>query len=456
MLSQLLVVVALSLVCLATRAEQGGWQASVELQPIGDSVSTLPEVLVPKQSVLLKVVVWMPGAVNWYPQYPQWDMPGATLLPLMMLSPSVEREQDGFTQRGATQNYLVTPLAEGELRLSPRTIKVYPNQEDSPVLPLDPVDLQVALPDGVESIDSFLPATKLTATQRFVLLTSDGQQVEIAPDKLSRMELRSGQMLERRITVEALGVQGGQIPSLQVDGEAIQHEADATDLNNYGDFSGGKRVEHWYYAPGSKALIKLQPVNVRWYDLGSRAIRNTTLIGGEIPAVVVQEVDARLQLSWWERLIQISPRVLVGLLLVGMALIGVVCFGRGIVHSVVQQLNSWRKQVGSSERYLLFQACCRIGLLGPVSQSAYQAFQCWLVKSGARIQLDRTTALQAWCRRRYSVHRDCPPGRFRLIRELFTLRSTLAERKVDRGRFDLPTLHRLSIEDAPKPVVAKN
>ncbi|MFR0693548.1 hypothetical protein ACLUTX_29430 [Enterobacterales bacterium AE_CKDN230030158-1A_HGKHYDSX7] len=456
MLSRLLVLVALSLVCLATRAEQGGWQASVELQPIGDSVSTLPEVLVPKQSVLLKVVVWMPGAVNWYPRYPQWDMPGATLLPLMMLSPLVEREQDGFTQRGATQNYLVTPLAEGELRLSPRTIKVYPNQEDSPVLPLDPVNLQVALPDGAESIDSFLPATKLTATQRFFLLTNDGQPKEIASDKLSRMELRSGQMLERRITVEALGVQGGQIPPLQIDDEAIQREVDTTDLNNYGDFSGGKRVEHWYYAPGSKALIKLQPVTVRWYDLGSRAFRNATLIGGEILAVVVQEVDARLQLSWRERLMQTSPWMLMVLLLGLAVVMSAACFGRSIVRSAAARLHGWCKSIEACEPYLFLLACYRVGLWGMANQLAYHAFQRWLVKSGASIQLDKSTVLQAWCRSRYSTHQVCTPRRLRLIRALFALRSTLAERKVDQGRFDLPALHRLSIEDAPKPVVAKS
>ncbi|WP_353632774.1 hypothetical protein [Pseudomonas vranovensis] len=142
----LLAVATLFVSSMLAAATLPAWQATVDIQPLG--MAKLPDVVVPKQSVILKVTVWMPEKVNWYPRYPQWDMPGAVLLPLLMLSPTIEREQAGSTQRGATQNYLLTPLAEGTLRLAPTQITVYPDLADSPVLPFAPMQLQVALPNA--------------------------------------------------------------------------------------------------------------------------------------------------------------------------------------------------------------------------------------------------------------------------------------------------------------------
>lgn len=442
MFARALAIGVLSLCCLAARAEQGGWEASVELLPVGESGTTLPEVLVPKQSVLMKVVVWMPKDINWYPQYPQWDMPGATLLPLMMLSPSIEREQAGLTQRGATQNYLVTPLAEGELQLKPEAITVSPDRPDSPVLPFQPIEIDVALPDGASSIESFLPATKLTLTQHFFLLGSDGRQDEVAAEKLAQIQLGSGQMLERRIVMEALGIQGNQIPALQVDGAAIQHEAEVTDLNNYGEFSGGKRTEHWFYAPGASSTIELQPVSLRWYDLGSRAFKTDELDGARIQAVVIQQPDSRLKLPLWERLLEYPSTAALAVLLIAASLFVSLRYGREIALGTMLRFNAWRIRLGNAERGLFINACLQIGLRGPTNPRAYQAFQKWLLRTDSRKRPNQDGLIQDWYRSKYAASLGKPPGRWQLLGELHEWRVAVRRRK-SRTRsdpHDLPPL----------------
>ncbi|MCY1267396.1 Oxygen tolerance [compost metagenome] len=442
----LLALGALGLSCLAAAAEPDDWQASVELGPVGESTATLPQVLVPKQSVLMKVTVWMPEKVNWYPRYPQWDMPGATLLPLMMLSPSIERDRGRFTQRGATQNYLLTPLAEGALQLTPGTIRVYPEQADSPVLPFDPVEIQVALPDGAGSIDQFLPATALKATQQFYLLTSDDKQQEVKPEDLGQVRLQTGQMLERRITLEALGIQGNQIPPLRVDSDAVQRQSEAVDLDNYGDFTGGRRTEHWFYTPGTRDRLELQPLSIRWYDLGKRTFATASLAGGEIRAVAIQQADPRLQLSWWERL-RLLSRKDIAVLVFATVLLGMLMRYR-------QRMTRWlkyrgracRNRVSNAEPWLFMKACSLIALLGLESQRAHRAFQRWLLRAGATDRLEQSSAIQRWYRTRYAPGAQARARRLQVTGELLLLRRQL---RPDRSavaplRYDLPELrHRL-------------
>ncbi|MDF3935572.1 hypothetical protein [Pseudomonas citronellolis] len=422
-------------------ADDTGWEAHVELRGLGAEPAALPPVLVPKQSVLLKVSVWMPDGVNWYPRYPHWDMPGATLLPLMMLTPSIEREHGGATQRGATQNYLLTPLAEGALRLSPDAIEVDPDQPDSPLLPIEAPILQVALPAGAGSLQAFLPATALKLSQRFYLQSGDEPPHELAAEALGHLRLRAGQLLERRLTVEALGVQGNQIPALAVDADAVQHQAEVTDLNDYGDFTGGRRTEHWFYAPGARSSLDLQALDIRWYELGSHQFRTAHLAGAKVQADALRETDARLRLSWWERLTLLPGRTLLALPLAA-ALLGLaVVYRRRLTLHLGRWWGTARRRIGGAEPWLFLRFCVRLGALGPASPSAWRAGQRWLRCNGADESLERYTALQAWGRARYAAEPAEPPGRLALLADLIRLRRQRGgESPGVRRRHELPVL----------------
>lgn len=442
MKAALLLLAALCLPASASAAGPGGWEASVQLQAVGDDPAALPQVLVPKQTVLLKVTVWMPQDINWNPRYPQWDMPGATVLSTMMLSPSIEREQGQATQRGATQNYLLTPLAEGALKLSPTSIPVYPDQADSPVLPITPVELQVALPDGAGSIEQFLPADALKLEQHYYLQRGADLAEEVKPGALAQLQLQPGEMLERRISIEARGIPGNQIPPLPVDPDAVQHQAEAVDLNSYGDFSGGKRTEHWFYAPGTKTSIKLQDLSVRWYELGARTFKLSQLTGGQVRAVATRSVDARLQLRWWEKLALVSPLHL-AVLLTTVALVGVTFRYRRLVRRGLRHgLHAYRRNIHEAEVCQFTRMWCLIGLLGLPAHRSWRTFQQWQRRAGATESLGAYESIQRWCRYQFGACTSSLPRRVSVLRELLLLRrrTSRLEYFTTPGKYSLPQL----------------
>ncbi|MGE8154183.1 hypothetical protein ACQKP5_23440 [Pseudomonas vancouverensis] len=438
----LMAVATLFVSSMLAAATPPAWQATVDIQPLG--MAKLPDVVVPKQSVILKVTVWMPEKVNWYPRYPQWDMPGAVLLPLLMLSPTIEREQAGSPQRGATQNYLLTPLAEGTLRLAPTQITVYPDLADSPVLPFAPMQLQVALPNAAGSIEQFLPATALKATQQFYLQTGENEPQEVAPGNLDQLMLQNGQVLERRITLEAQGIQGNQIPPLPVDGDSLQHQAQALDLNNYGDFTGGRRIEHWFYAPGEQNRIQLRPLAVRWYDLGSGTFKTEHLAGSTIHAVAHEQVDSRLRLSWWERLTLLSSRQMVVLLAICVLLVAIIRYRRFILFALQHGMNSGRRWVRETEGFQFLKLCGYIGVCGLGNGGAQHALQHWLQGRVVGEHLESCQAIQRLNRSRYGVQISKMPSRLDVLGELLVLRRRLVTvgRTPLRSRYDLPGLER--------------
>lgn len=429
MLKSLALLCLLGLVGVASASPNADWQASVELAPVGDSSSVLPQVVVPKQSLLMNVTMWMPDKVNWYPQFPQWDMPGATIVPLMMLSPTVERDTGKFLQKGATQNYLLTPMEEGSLQLSPGTIMVYPGQDDSPRIPIDALQLQVVLPEGAGTLDQFLPASALTVTQQFYRLLADGTQEQVPEQALDHTRLQAGQLLERRITLEAQGIQGNQIINLQPDRDVVQHEAQTADLNNYGDFTGGTRTERWFYAPQDKDSITLEPIVVRWYRLGTRQFETATLAGGRVQVEVAKQIDSRIRLSWWERLSLLPTNVGIA------ALIAVVLLALGAYfrRAIVDCLQEWARRVyqfsAGSEYCWFLSMCGQIGVFGLASARAQRAFQHWLIRAGATQQVEDAKAVQAWGRARYAAAPTRTPRRLQVLCELLAVRWRIKAKK---------------------------
>ncbi|MNK18403.1 hypothetical protein D3C87_366100 [compost metagenome] len=439
----LLAACALWLPC-AVAGQADDWQASLELRPAGDAAAPPPAVLVPKQSLVMKVTVWMPEQVNWNPRYPQWDMPGATILPLLMLTPTVQRDRGQSTQRGATQNYLLTPLAEGELRLSPEAIKVYPDAADSPVLQIMPVTLRVALPAGAGPLSGFLPASGLEAEQHFYLVSGDRPPQEVAREALSQLRLQTGQMLERRISIQALGLPASQIPAVQPRQDAaIQRESQAADLNDYGDFTGGKRTERWFYAPGDQETQSLGDVSIRWYDLGSREFRTANLEGGQIHAVVDKRAAGEIPLSWHERLRLLSARQwLTGLagavLLLAVAI--VLCRGGGRL--LWRTARKWRQRIATAERFLFLAAYSQIALWGTGSPRAWRACQRWMMRTGAAGMVDPAGVLREWGKAKYGPSRESGmPGRWRVQNEFVRLRAVFKKTATTgRRRHGLPNL----------------
>ncbi|XXD10156.1 hypothetical protein ACMYSN_04890 [Klebsiella sp. R445] len=430
--------IALSLLCASSvfaQQNSEGWEATLNLSTIQDLHKTPPTTLVPKQSIQLTATVWMPEKVNWFPQYPQWDMPGATVVPLFMLSPSLERPQSNFTQRGATQNYLLTPLSEGTLALSPTSLTLYPDRQDSPTLPLPAVSVEVAMPEGAGDIAHFLPATEVKIRQSFSLLTADKQEQTLDADALKKVTLKNGQLIERQILIEAQGVQGKLIPELSVDPQVAQHEAETTDTLNYDEFIGGTRTERWFYAPQSSGTLTLNPLKIRWYDTQHQRFRTTSVDGLTLKSESTEVAQPAISLSVGERLSMLSAKtwwfIVSGIVLLLMLTV----FRKHLSHTLSIRLRHWANRIKRSPRTKFLLLCLHIMLAGAERGSVRQRYQSWQATHIDQKSADAAVFSQ-WAVAAYSQSGGEFPNRFALISALCQQRRVGKEKK--RWRFLSP------------------
>lgn len=414
----LLSLLGLSLLSTTVHATTGGWEASVRLSTLHDLHATPPAVLVPKQSVQMTATVWMPEKVNWFPQYPDWDMPGATIVPLFMLSPSIERQQGNVTQRGATQNYLLTPLSEGTLTLSTSSIIAYPDRKDSPVLPFPPVSVTVRMPPGAGDMAHFLPATGLKLTQTFWLLAADKQEQEITASALHNVVLKSGQLIERRILMEASGLQGNQIPALSPGTQVTQHDAETTDVINYDEFIGGTRTERWYYAPQTSGALTLKDINVHWYNTQQQRFQTTTVGGVSLKSEASAADKSAIQLTLLEQLSLVSAQtwwVLISAIVVFAILI---LNRRRVIRGSRNVIQRCTAKVTNAAWIRFMMLCLALACTGLSKRQNWRRYQRWLTGQNAEAIMQHP-ALKQWSAAVYSAAGRTYPGRFSVIWILF-------------------------------------
>ncbi|MRS14080.1 hypothetical protein GJV06_04140 [Enterobacteriaceae bacterium RIT691] len=423
MLKKIIILSCLCTFSAFVSASNEDWQANVSLSSVRDPHIAPPKTLVPKQSVQMTATVWMPEKVNWFPQFPDWDMPGATIVSMFMLSPSIERSHGSFTQRGATQNYLLTPLSEGALRLNQTSVTVYPEQKSSPILAFAPISVDVAMPPGAGDIAQFLPATDVKVTQSFYLLAGDKQEQELDADALKGLTLKSGQLIERRILIEAQGIQGKLIPTIPPESQVAEHQSEATDIINYDEFIGGTRTEHWYYSAQHVGTIPLKAVNIRWYDTDTSEFRTSKLDGVILKSAVANTVKPAFQLTLMEKL-ALLPDKTWRWICFAVAIVGVVV----IFHRRMRQL--LRKAGQASVRWIktspkiqFLWLCLHLTVVGVKNSQSRRHYQYWRLKylTGKA----QHAALAQWSDAAYGASDIRYPGRFRVIRGIIRQRATM-------------------------------
>ncbi|WP_422731072.1 hypothetical protein ACOV1V_11175 [Leclercia pneumoniae] len=411
-------------------AESGGWEATLSLTSPDATPLPSPVTLVPRQSIQMTATVWMPKDINWYPHYPDWDIPGATVVPLFMISPSIERQHGDFTQRGATQNYLVTPLSTGTLTLTQQSLPAYPGKEDSPVLPLPPVAIEVAWPEGVQDVDTFLPATAVTLTQSLSLMKADGTEEALDAQTPRPLTLMPGELLKRQIVITAKGIQGALIPLPPNDAQASSQETLTTDLTNYDEFLGGTRTLTRFYAPGKTQQVTLNPLTVRWYDTAEKRFRTTAVKGyhfnsqppaAQAPAVALTIKEKIGQLAWQQWL----PAVMALVAIIALA----VAFPT-LLRLLRKTLTRVKSVVSGSQGYRFLCLCLHLIVGGSSSKRASVSYQRWqLTQAGVT---PPPAAVNAWLQATYGDARRASPGRLTLLLALLRQHRT---NRTSRRRF---------------------
>lgn len=417
-----------------------GWEANLRLSPVEDSKASAPDMLVPKQSLVMTATVWMPEKINWFPQFPQWDMKDATVIPMFMLSPSIERPHGHFNQRGATQNYLLTPLAEGNLSLSPTAITVFPDQDNSPVLPLSPIHLKVALPAGANDIDRFFPASSVQLRQSWYLLNADNQREALDSHALNHLRLQHGQLLERRILIEAHGLRGSLIPALIPPSQVLQHEAESNDLTNYDEFIGGMRTEHWYYGPDPSGQIATGTIATRWYDTAHKTFKNTSLSGLTVKSEITKPVSAALSLTVWDKLVLLPDWLYLttGCAMIILALI--LIYRQTLLRFLVTIIKRGKRATAHNAALQRAKVCFLIALSGPQNPRTQWAYQRWLFSVKTEHHEPECKHIQQWFAAAYRENETPFPSRWWIIRDVFQDPHKKTTKKVSRYAKTLPEL----------------
>ncbi len=332
------------------------WNVELELLPLSGEATTEINQLVPKQSVLMKVSVWYPATEAWLVNYPDWDMPGASIEKTRTDVPNVEREVEGLLQYGNTQKYIVTPVDIGQLKLRQDSMDVSVYQDGSAVIPFhNPIELDVSLPDGVYAMDRFLPAHELDVQQEFVHYSNSVGEQSLELAAVAELTLEKGEMLERRITLTAKGVKGSSIPItlLPKQHEGMQSESTYNDIQGLFGFEGGERVDSFFFSPGGGGQVELSPLSIEWWDLDNRTLKTIELPGASFNSVAVQAYEESIKLSWWEkRGSRIMGWIGYGLLAVIVSVVVVVMM-RSLIANIYSVIKSQIARVKRSDSVLL-------------------------------------------------------------------------------------------------------
>lgn len=402
----------------AARADE--WQATLTLKTVSGAPLATSYTLVPKQSVQMTATVWMPEDINWFPQFPEWDMPQATIVPMFMLSPSIERDRDGTQQRGATQNYLITPLAEGELKLAQDNLRVYPDRAESPQLALSPVTLHVAMPEDGGDIQKFLPATQLKLTQSFYLLDGETSRAVRTAD-MSSLTLKAGQMIERRILIQADGIQGKLIPAPVPNHDVVENREESTDLTNYDEFIGGMLTSHWFYAARNSGKMTLPALTIRWFNTDRHEFMMASLPATDLRSVTPEpSASPELGPTLSERLQMLTAKQIISVAATFIAFGIVIVLGKKIAQLAWQFLRYLRRIFAENSRVRLIRLLLLILVYGPGNRKTIFAFNALNAAPAPCIYGDNEITKQ-WSAALYGKPTIFLPSRFSIILQVITV-----------------------------------
>ena len=426
-----------------------GWQAQVKLIPVDESHSKDVINLVPKQSIMMKAYVWYPSTQTWLVKYPDWDMPGASIEKYHTAQRNLDRTTDNLLQYGHTQNYLLTPVDIGRLQLTQHSIDVSPTQNGSAIVPLDnDIALNVVMPEGFFSLEKFLPAYQLNVEQAFYLYSHDASEQVIPVEEINTLTLKKGEMLERRITIEANGIKGSSIPNISRFLKApnaskgnenttnFQQESQFSDVKGIFGFEGGKRIDSFFYSPSDGGTISLPSIELPWWHIGQQERKIELLSGVQFTSEAVQAYEESIALSWWDKhantlLIWSSAIILViiVLLMIGMSL-------KHLIMKLWSSVKLLIKQVKNSERYAFYRLVTSV-MTSNKTQVKSQFLQWQYAQKLTEIPASVTGFL-------YENHlpnrSKNPVSRLAMIRGLIAMRHRSANQKQRDSKYQLPRL----------------
>lgn len=240
------------------------------------------------QPVRLVVSVFVPNYFTGSLDFPELEVENAIVV-LPQDRPAHSNTQIGnATYYGITQTYVIYPQQAGDFHVPPAKLSVpytiTPPKSITAEVSLPAISFHAEIPVAARGLPYFLPTTKLTMTQRWSRPLKD---------------LRTGDTLERTITITAWKMQAMLIPPLtleQPDGIRIYNgEPSVRDQKTpRGDFSYGQRVQTARYFIEKPGDYTLPAIEVTWWNLATHKTVRTVLPATSFSAVAGPTAQSEL------------------------------------------------------------------------------------------------------------------------------------------------------------------
>lgn len=262
--------VAATLLLVTTCAAQTAPEAE-PLRPFVRAHVEPADHIVVGQPVRLVVEVLVPNYFLGSPQFPDLEIKNAIVVAPQERAENFSERSGSATFAGIRQSYFLYTEQPGTFHIPHAVVGVKyadaPPHATQTNVPFPDVTFRAELPAAADGMSYFLPTTKLVVQQRWSSPLSD---------------VRTGQTVERTITVTADRLQGMLIPPAPLDApdglRAYPGEPVVLDQkNDRGDFLGGKRVDTVKYLIQKPGDYALPPVQLSWWDLSSNRLRTETL-----------------------------------------------------------------------------------------------------------------------------------------------------------------------------------
>jgi len=242
------------------------------------------------EPVLVTITVYTSTWFTSPPKFSEIQVPNAIMVEYQQRTGSMRKIIGNKSYPAIEKKYLVYPLKEGENNLPSLTIVTESPPEgdykgkrrviESPVrtFRVDPP------PVGV-TMEPWLTAKDVKLSERW--------------DK-SLENLKQGDVLERRITIEAFGALVALIPPLEMDessfGKLYSRKPELSNIQNQSSFTG-TRTEIWTYLMESVGTYTIPGLTVSWYDPGSEKVDSSEIGAREITIAANPNMDFLLSMQ---------------------------------------------------------------------------------------------------------------------------------------------------------------
>lgn len=306
------------------------------------------------QPVRLIVSVFVPNYFSGSPEFPEFEIENAIVVLPQDRPENSNTQINGASYAGIAQTYVIYPQQTGDFRVPsarlsvPYAIAPPRSTTAHPLLP--GLIFHAGVPAAAKDLPYFLPTTRLTITQKW---------------SRPLRGLRTGDSVERIITVTAAKMQGMLIPPLpldQPDGIRIYSTEPAVrdQKTARGDFIYGQRIQNAKYFIQKAGNYTLPAIELKWWNLATNRLAIATLpetkftaavhpdYVPELPPPAVEPVAmTRQKVSLWHRY---RSTFRLGLEIT-VAVIGLTILF-GLVHRIRVPLLYWWRQRKASEKAL--------------------------------------------------------------------------------------------------------